>query len=146
MFLKRFIILKIFPAVMDDARNILLNLVNLTQTVLFRYNSKDRSWEFRLNHLLIFSILVLCNSLIGQLNFDYKNFSIFMKQRHPVFINNRIFLLLIVSKVHLENLFLDQIVHNPYWNVCIISFGSFFVDFECNVRNHENCVCGKAGR
>lgn len=64
---------------MYDARDILLNLVNLSQTILLWNNSKNRGGKLRLNHLLIFFVLVLSDSLVGQLNFDYINFSILME-------------------------------------------------------------------
>jgi len=97
MLLKRFVILKVLSTVMDDARNILLNLVNLAQAILFWNDSKNRSWIFRLHHFLMFSVLVLGNSLIGQLDFNNENFPIFMEQWHPIFIYDRIFFLLIIG-------------------------------------------------
>jgi hypothetical protein len=97
----------------DNARNILLDLVNLDQIILFWDYSEDLGRKLWLHCLLVFLILILCDSLVRQLYLYFKNLFIFMKNRHTIFVYNGVLFLIIIGEIHFEDLLLHKVVNHP---------------------------------
>lgn len=111
--LERLLVLEVLPALVNNAWDVLLHLVNLDQIILFRHNRKDRRRKLRLHCLLVLFVLVLGDSLVRQLDLHDENLFVFVEQRHPIFVYNCVLFLLILSEIHFEDLPLHEVVNHP---------------------------------